>query len=157
MKLPLSTFLRLVPAALGAWAPATSGANGFWLLQGSVMTRHFASNHHYNNRQDLIGLERNLASGLIVGGATFRNSFSQRSAYAYAGKRFEVADSALYYKLSAGVIHGYKGAYRDKLPLNRYGIAPAVIPGVGAHWGPVTGEIVLLGLAATMLNVGFRF
>ena len=158
MKFPLSTLARVLPAALVAWAPpAIAASDDFWLLQGSVLTRHFASNGQYNNHQDLVGLERNLASGWLAGGATFRNSFSQRSFYAYAGKRFDVPDSALYYKLSAGLIHGYKGKYRDKLPLNRFGVAPAVIPGIGAHWGPVSGEVVLLGLAATMVNVGVRF
>jgi len=144
--------------ALAAHAPvAAAQEEGFWYLQGSLYTRHFTRNQNYNNHQDLVGLERNLASGTLLGAATFRNSFSQRSTYAYAGKRFDVAGSAVYYKLSAGLIHGYKGKYRDKLPLNQYGVAPVIIPGVGAHWGPVAGEVVLLGLAATMVNVGVRF
>ncbi|MGC1329894.1 MAG: sn-glycerol-3-phosphate transporter [Pseudomonas sp.] len=141
-----------------AGAPASgTEEDGFWYLQASVFTRHFANNARYNNHQNLVGLERDFASGVIAGAATFSNSFSQRSWYAYAGKRFDLADSPFYYKLSAGLIHGYKGKYRDKLPLNQFGLAPAIIPGVGAHWGPVAGEVVLLGLAATMVNVGLRF
>jgi len=158
MKYPLRAAACLVIVAPIACTPANAIADeGFWYLQGSVYTRHFGNNQGYNNHQDLIGLERNLASGVIAGAATFRNSFSQRSWYAYAGKRFDLPESPIYFKLSAGLIHGYKGKYRDKLPLNQWGIAPAIIPGVGAHWGPVAGEVVLLGLAATMVNVGVRF
>ncbi|WAH58558.1 sn-glycerol-3-phosphate transporter [Pseudomonas silvicola] len=158
MKYPGLTLAGATLATLLATAPALGASEeGFWYLQGSVFTRHFASNGNYNNHQDLLGLERNQASGLIMGGAAFRNSFSQRSEYAYIGKRFDVPDSAVYYKLSAGLIHGYRGKYRDKLPLNRFGVAPAVIPAIGAHWGPVAAEAVLLGLAATMVNVGLRF
>jgi len=158
MRYPGLLFASTTLAVLFAAAQAQGASDeGFWYLQGSVFTRHFANNDSYNNHQDLLGLERNQASGLIMGGATFRNSFSQRSEYVYLGKRFDVPDSALYYKLSAGLIHGYRGKYRDKLPLNRYGVAPALIPAVGAHWGPAGAEVVLLGLAATMVNVGFRF
>jgi hypothetical protein len=32
-----------------------------------------------------------------------------------------------------------------------------VIPGFGVHVKSVTAEVVLLGLSATMVNVGFRF
>ncbi len=148
----------LASLLMTAAAPAAGeGDEGFWYLQASVYTRHFTNNASYNNHQDLIGLERNFASNLIAGAATFRNSFSQRSVYAYVGKRFDLKDSPVYFKLSGGLIHGYKGEYRDKLPLNQFGLAPAIIPGVGAHWGPMAGEVVLLGLAATMVNVGMRF
>ena len=56
----------------------------------------------HNNNQDLIGLERNEASGLVYGGATFRNSFSQRSYYAYAGKRYDMTDYPVYLKVTGG-------------------------------------------------------
>lgn len=157
MNYPKHAASCLTTLALAACCTAVAATEDFWYLQGSVYTRHFSNNQNYNNHQDLLGLERNLASGVIAGAATFRNSFSQRSWYAYAGKRFDQPDSPIYYKLSAGLIHGYKGKYRDKLPLNQLGVAPAIIPGIGAHWGPIAGEVVLLGLAATMVNVGVRF
>jgi len=82
MKFPLSTLARVLPAALVAWAPpAIAASDDFWLLQGSVLTRHFASNGQYNNHQDLVGLERNLASGWLAGGATCgRSTPTQASA-----------------------------------------------------------------------------
>ena len=59
--------------------------DGFWYAQTSVYTRHYSPDPEHNNHQDLIGIERNQASGWVLGGATFRNSFSQRSNYAYVG------------------------------------------------------------------------
>ena len=130
---------------------------GFWLLQTSVYTRHFSPDPDHNNRQQLIGLERNEGSGLMYGGATFRNSYDQQSTYGYVGKRFDSADYPVYVKVSGGLLHGYHDKYRDKIPFNRFGIAPVIIPSIGVHLGPVTAEAVLLGFSATMVNVGVRF
>jgi hypothetical protein len=136
---------------------ATQDEKGFWYAQTSLYTRHFSPDPQHNNNQDLINLERNEASGLVYGGATFRNSFSQRSYYVYAGKRFDIGDSPFYMKVTAGALQGYRGKYRDKIPLNRYGVAPAIIPSVGVHFGPVAGELVLLGFNAAMVTAGIRF
>lgn len=130
---------------------------GFWQLQTSVYTRHFSPSPEHNNHQNLIGLERNEASGWLYGAAFFRNSFDQRSIYAYGGKRFNSSLHPFYAKLTGGLLYGYKGEYRDKIPLNRFGIAPALIPGVGVSVKPVTAELELLGNSAAMVNVGLRF
>jgi hypothetical protein len=63
----------------------------------------------------------------------------------------------VYLKITCGLLHGYRGEYRDKIPLNRYGVAPVIIPGIGAHLGSVSAEAVLLGASAAMLNMGYRF
>ena len=130
---------------------------GFWYAQTSIYTRHYSPAPEHNNQQDLLGLERNLPSGALFGAATFRNSFRQRSYYAYAGKRYPIPEYPLYLKLSGGLIQGYKGEYRKKLPLNRLGIAPAVIPSMGVHYGPIGAEVVLLGANAAMITTGLRF
>ena len=136
-----------------AWA----GSAAFWNLQASVYTQHHHNNARYNNRQDLLGLEYNRADRWLAGAATFRNSFSQRSHYAYVGKRYDAPGLPLHAKLSGGLVQGYRGEYRDKLPLNRFGVAPVIIPSVGANLGPIGVEWVVLGAAATMVNVGIRF
>lgn len=141
---------------LGSEAVRAESA-AFWNLQTSVYTQHHANNASYNNRQDLLGLEYNRADHWLVGAATFRNSFNQRSYYAYVGKRYDARGLPLYAKLSGGLVQGYRGEYRDKLPLNRFGVAPVVIPSVGANLGPIGVEWVMLGFAATMVNVGVRF
>ena len=43
------------------------------------------------------------------------------------------------------------------MPLNRFGVAPVIIPSVGAHYGPVAAELVLLGFNAAMVTTGVRF
>jgi len=139
--------LLLAPVA---WA----GEGDSWYLQTSVLTRHWNHDPQHNNHQDLIGVERNRDDGWVWGGATFRNSFRQRSNYVYAGKRFDLDDSPFYFKVTGGAIQGYRGEYRDKIPLNRYGVAPAVIPSVGAQVGRFASEFVVLGNSAGMINLG---
>lgn len=138
-------------------APAWAADDGdFWYLQTSVYTRHFNPDPEHNNHQDLLGLEYNRADGVLAGGATFRNSFSQRSSYAYLGKRFDSDSYPVYLKLTGGLLQGYRGEYRDKIPLNRFGVAPAIIPSVGVRFGPLGSELVLLGNSAAMINLGLR-
>ena len=131
--------------------------DGFWYVQTSVYTRHFSPDPEHNNNQDLIGIERNETSGLVYGVATFRNSFSQRSFYTYAGKRFDSDTYPVYLKLTGGLLQGYRGEYKNKIPLNRFGVAPVIIPSVGAHYGSVAAELVLLGFNAAMITTGVRF
>ena len=78
----------------------------FWYVQTSVYTKHFSPDPEHNNNQDLIGLEYHDRSGWLVGGATFRNSFRQRSYYAYAGKRFDSDMYPVYFKLTGGLLEG---------------------------------------------------
>ena len=129
----------------------------FWYVQTSVYTKHFSPDSEHNNNQDLIGLEYHDGSGWLAGGATFRNSFRQRSYYAYAGKRFDSENYPVYLKLTGGLLEGYHGEYQDKIPLNRFGVAPVIIPSVGVHYGPVAAELVLLGFNAAMITTGLRF
>ncbi|MHA3734429.1 sn-glycerol-3-phosphate transporter [Pseudomonas sp. Eth.TT006] len=130
---------------------------GFWYAQTSVYTRHYSPDPEHNNHQDLIGIERHQASGWVFGGATFRNSFRQRSNYAYVGKRYDSSEYPLYLKVTGGLLQGYRGDYRNKIPLNRYGVAPVIIPSIGTHYGPVAAELVLLGANAAMVTSGVRF
>ncbi|QXI11241.1 sn-glycerol-3-phosphate transporter [Pseudomonas zeae] len=125
-----------------------------WYLQTSVYTMHFNPAPEHNNNQKLIGLEYRDELNRIAGGATFRNSFNQRSNYAYAGKRFDSEQSPFYLKVTGGFIQGYRGEYKDKIPLNRYGAAPAIIPSAGLKVGKIGGEVVLLGNSALMINLG---
>jgi hypothetical protein len=158
MKTPWIYGLLLMLTAQHSLAEDTSAKDtGSWYLQASVYTRHFSPDSDHNNNQDLIGLEREQASGWLFGGATIRNSFSQRSYYAYAGKRYESADYPVYIKLTGGLLQGYSGKSQDKIPLNHFGVAPVIIPSVGAHYGPLAAELVLLGFNAAMVTTGVRF
>jgi hypothetical protein len=157
MKIPgLFTLFLLIPFDQ-AMALEDSQGKGFWYAQTSVYTKHYSPDPEHNNNQDLIGIERNQASGWVFGGATFRNSFRQRSNYAYAGKRYDSANYPVYLKVTGGLLQGYSGDYKDKIPLNRYGVAPVIIPSVGTHYGPLAAELVFLGANAAMVTTGVRF
>lgn len=130
---------------------------GYWHIETSVYTTHFHPKPEHNNHQDLVGIDYNFPSKWFMGGATFRNSFRQRSFYVYAGKRYHLENTPFYARLSGGLIHGYHGKYKNKIPLNNLGIAPAIIPGVGIQIKSVNLEAFLLGFNALMVNVGYSF
>ncbi len=92
----------------------------------------------------------------VWGAAFLRNSFDQPSQYIYMGRLWRPFDSAplFHIKLTGGVLHGYKGEYRDKIPFNHYGYAPGLVPSIGLSGKRFGGEIVLLGAAAVMVTVG---
>ncbi|MGK0162531.1 sn-glycerol-3-phosphate transporter [Pseudomonas mosselii] len=137
--------------------PLLATETGSWYLQTSAYTKHWQHNPDHNNHQELVGIERHMASGYLWGGATFLNSFDQRSYYAYYGRQWTNDKYPVYAKLSGGAIQGYKGEYDDKIPLNHLGVAPVIIPSFGTFYGPVSAELVILGNAAVMINVGYRF
>lgn len=92
----------------------------------------------------------------IMGLSLFQNSFGQFSQYVYGGLQWRPWKDyqQAYVKVSAGLLHGYKGEYRDKIPFNHYEIAPAIIPSVGYCWTRYCGEFVLLGFNAALLTIG---
>lgn len=145
-------FLLLGVASTAAAEPAQPT----WTLQFSNFLTHHRSDPEHNNNPGLIGLELR-RDRWLAGGVTFRNSFDQRSQYVYLGQRFDSEWTPFYFKLTGGLIHGYRGEYRDKIPLNHFGIAPAIIPSVGVQQGRYSGELVVLGQAALMLNLGLDF
>ncbi|WP_060492829.1 hypothetical protein [Pseudomonas sp. NBRC 111140] len=147
----------LLIMSLAANAEDGEREGDYWYVQTSAYTKHWSHDPDHNNHQELVGIERVYTDGLLGGAATFKNSFYQRSYYAYLGKVWENDRYPVYVKLSGGLIEGYKGEYDDKIPLNHFGIAPVIIPSFGVHWGPLGAEFVVLGAAAGMVNVGVRF
>lgn len=151
---------------------------GELLLQTSLYTTHYSHDPDHHEKQNLINVEWTFAekdnitiqrpSGgdwrdeirWLVGGATFKNSFNQQSTYLYAGGRydyFENDTTRAYAKLTAGLLHGYRGEYRDKIPFNRLGVAPAILPALGVEYKRVNFEVIPFGTAGAMFNVGYVF
>lgn len=151
---------------------------GELLVQTSLWTRHYSSDPDHTEKQRLINLEWTFADTdnitierpagsdwrdeirWLVGGATFKNSFNQQSTYLYAGGRYdyyETPSTRAYAKLTAGILHGYRGEFRDKIPFNRFGVAPAILPAFGVEYHRVNLEMIPFGTAGVMFNIGYVF
>ena len=143
-------------AAASAWdAPEPWRTDRFY-LETSVYTTHFHYDAAHDDHQNLILGEWNITEQWLVGASVFDNSFGQTSQYVYGGYRFRPFESLqpLYFKLSAGLVHGYTGQYRDKIPLNKSGIAPVVVPSVGYCFNRFCSELVIFGTAGALVTVG---
>jgi hypothetical protein len=130
-----------------------------WLLQTSIYTTHFKNDPRHNNNQKLVNVEYQRTDQWIFGAATADSSFDQPIQYIYAGKLWRPIESAplMHFKLSGGLIHGYKGEFRDKIPFNSSGVAPAILPALGLSGKHVSGEVVLFGVAGVMVTLGVVF
>ena len=121
--------------------------------------------HHWSNNPEhkqviLVALDSHVSGGRFCGLALFTNSFGQGSAYAYVGKQWDgiLGNPKLFTKVSAGLLYGYRGAYKEKIPFNNYGIAPAIIPSLGWHVSPEDSvQVMLLGKAGLLFAYGRRF
>lgn len=121
---------------------------------------HYDYDPAHNNQPDLIGLEWSPPrSFLDYGAAYFRNSFDQPSVYAYAGKRWFIGDGeqGTYFKLTGGLLYGYRGEYERKVPFNENGFALAIIPGIGYQYRAFNTQIGLLGTSGLVLTFGYDF
>lgn len=131
------------------------------LVQTSLYTRHFSPDPEHTNQQDLVSIELHNPNHWLAGGAWFKNSFDQPSWYFYAGREFPLwqTDQGINVraKLTGGLLRGYKGEYRDKIPLNHLEIAPAALPSIGIQWGQFESDLIIFGTAGMMLTAGVRF
>jgi hypothetical protein len=122
--------------------------------------------HHWSYDEEhkqvyALSLSRLLPNERFCGFSLFNNSFGQPSAYAYIGKTWPGLLSSypkIYVSATAGIIYGYVGKYKNKVPLNVGGFAPAIVPAIGYRLSPsATVEVQLLGTAAFMLGATWRF
>ncbi|WP_168012706.1 hypothetical protein [Halomonas salinarum] len=162
---------RLLPALLLAslLAPSWAQANGFFeydhgLVQSSLVTTHYKTNEddeEYNDQQNLIGIELHNPDRWFAGTAWLKNSFDQPIWYFYAGREFPLwqprENLEVRAKLTAGGIRGYDGDKQDKIAYNSLGVAPAILPTIGARWRRFEADVLLFGTAGAMVNGGLRF
>ena len=129
-----------------------------WYIFTSVYTKHFDPDPDHVNNQKLIGVEAQMTNNWLFGLASFDNSFGQRSEYLYAGYKWALFRSGhWYFKLTGGLLYGYKKPYEDKIPLNGLGVAPAVLPTLGFRYKFFVTEVSLAGVAAAHVSVGISF
>ena len=183
LKVPVAALLVLALLSVFQQAhaimdtTASSHADYRFKVHASVYTTHFNPKPEHNNTQNLLGAEwygkhlpvqpwqdsrtwLNQAAPL-VGAAWFRNSYNQRTLYAYTGIRQDLQhyDNGVqsYAKLTAGFLHGYQDKYRDRVPMNQMGTSPAIVPMFGLQYQSAHIELVLFGASGLMLNIGRSF
>jgi hypothetical protein len=129
-----------------------------WQIQTSVYTHHWDPDPDHVNNQKLIGVEAVMENQWSFGLALFQNSFGQSSQYVYIGKRWALWGSDYwYFKVTGGLLHGYKEPHEDKIPLNGLGVAPAILPAFGFRYKYFTTELNIAGTAALTLTAGIIF
>jgi hypothetical protein len=157
-----------VAAALFVFAGAASAydwADGFnlqkkdgdqYALIVAPYTRHFTedSKHKY---VWLVGIERERADQSLAGVAFFSNSFGQPSTYIFPwGMNYHnfLGQSQLTAKITAGLLYGYRGEYKDKVPFNHNGFSPAIVPGLAWELGDgFQAQANLLGFNGMMFQL----
>ena len=130
-----------------------------WDLTISPYTHHWTNNPEHK-QVILVALDSHVRGGRFCGLALFTNSFGQGSAYAYVGQQWDglFGNPKLFTKLSAGFLYGYRGEYKEKIPFNNYGIAPAIIPSLGYAFTPKdSAQVFVLGNAGLLFAYGRSF
>jgi hypothetical protein len=126
----------------------------------SPYTHHWtASEEHKPVRA--VSVSRLLPNTRFCGFSLFTNSFGQPSAYAYTGKYWPNPIASMpnvYVSLSGGIMYGYVGRFKNKVPLNVGGFSPVIIPAVGYRLSNRTAiEMQMLGTAAVMFGLTWRY
>lgn len=169
-KIVLPSLLLILTALFAAPALAEGNSGSRWFpelkplnaeesyVYTSLYTTHYDPDPDHVNDQNMLGFENGLGGSRLWGLAIFDNSFGQDSQYLYLGQKWRAFESdQWYYKLTGGLLHGYKEPHDDKIPLNDLGVAPAIVPALGYRNKSFFAEFSQLGLAAGLITVGFSF
>ena len=148
----------VVTGCQGMVAHAEDTSEG-WDFVVSPFTIHY---HPSSEHKPVVlaGLTKRLEEHWIASGAVFTNSFGQPSVCLLGGQRFfdPFGWDRGYLQWTAGLMYGYVGQYKDKVPLNHNGFSPGLIPTIGYRFSDsVYGEINLLGDAALMPTLVIPF
>jgi hypothetical protein len=134
---------------------AAAPAGDHWRLMASAYTLHYSRDPAHRPVR-MIGLERQHTDGFVWGGTYFTNSFGQPSTYLYGGERLNDWSKypQLYAQWTAGLLYGYKGEYKEKVPLNHDGFSPGVVLSLGWQFTPAySAQLNVLGNSALMFQV----
>ena len=120
---------------------------------------HYEADEDHAGSRLFASLEAVRSDDWFYGLALFNNSFDQFSQYLYGGKNWNFHGhwEGFYARISAGLIHGYKGEFEDKIPFNDLGVAPAIIPGAGYRKGRFSANAYVLGVAGLLFTAGIDF
>jgi hypothetical protein len=160
--LALAGFFLLQAPAVHAQATPSS-IDGGSAYEGELMLSPYAYHWHHSPEHRnvyLIGFERHRPDNWLWGVGLFSNSFGQPVAYAYYGHRWDglFNQPRLYAKLTVGMMYGYVGEHKDKVPFNYGGFSPLVVPALGYYITPRDAvQIAPLGRAAVLFSYSRRF
>ncbi len=153
---------RLAAAVALALSLAPCASRAQWLVEGDQLritygpwAYHFSNSPEHVPHNHLLGFELVTtrwtfwnADRSLAGLAAFDNSFGQFSQYVWFGQEWDwrrFAGGNVFVNVTAGLLHGYKGEYQDKIPFNSAGIAPVIIPSLGIRWGRFSLQATVLG------------
>ena len=158
-SLSLSAFVFFAAFNLSfADAKPHSFTYDYLYLQGGTYT-HTRDSPDYDGPNLMLGLEAVKNNNEIFGLLLFDNSFGQFSQYLYMGKKWDFTGPFDHFhaRLSAGIMHGYKEPWDNKLPFtSRNGWTPGVLPSVGYQKGKFGFDVMLLGYQGIMFSVGSK-
>jgi hypothetical protein len=146
-------------AALTQQVESILGGPGHWRALVSPYTVHFRPSDEHRSVW-AIGVERQADTGWLYGGSYFRNSFGQPSGYLYVGQRYEQLFDRppLYFQWSAGLLYGYRGEFKNKVPLNYNGFSPGALVSLGWELDRQSAlQVNLLGDAGLMFQYSYAF
>ena len=156
-----SFLLAAMPAS--AQTASLDGARTDWIGPGHWRAALSPFSHHFRYNAEhryvwAIGVERQRTDDWLAGVSYFRNSFGQPSSYTYVGKRFPglLDRPELFAQASAGILYGYRGKYKTKVPLNHNGFSPGALVSLGWQFNKehaVTAH--LLGDAGLMIQLSW--
>jgi hypothetical protein len=152
--------LATTEAPAPAPAPASALPGGYaW----EIMFSPYAVHYHDDSQHKavwLIGIEGHRPQNWFWGFGLFSNSFGQPSVYTIYGYQWDDLFGVpnVYAKLAAGVMFGYTEPYQNKVPYNRGGFSPLVLPAVGYRLTKQDAlQLTVLGTAGLMFSYNRRF
>ena len=155
-------FVILTLLAAGSARSSIFEEGDVLMVQAAPDAIHFNPSPEHADYSWLVGAEWQFPSQWLVGAAYFNNSFDQKCQYYYFGKSWPldlISDNEylknMYFKLTGGILLGYKEPYEDKIPLNNNGVAPGIVPGLGYKFGDFNVQLNLLGGAGLMFTFGY--
>ena len=161
----IRTFVALIVAVLAsnALAQETPMVPEFdkgdqFTLSVSPYSQHFSTDKTYTHVY-LLAVEREHSDNWLDGLAFFSNSFGQPVVYMFPfGKAYHDiwGIQKLTFKWTAGLLYGYLGEYKRRVPLNYNGFSPAVNVALAYQFTPTWGGQVLLGGSFLMFMINMR-
>lgn len=130
---------------------------GHWRVALSPYTYHWNPSEQHREVY-AIAFERQRADGWLAGASRFRNSFGQPSAYIYLGWRSGPLweQEQLFWQWSGGLLYGYRGEFKNKVPANVNGFSPGALLSLGWHTSERSAVMLhALAAAGVMLQLSW--